>query len=407
VPIEIRTLTADEAVPFRRAVRHGFANPDTVDDEEWARTRLAPFDRAYAAFDGQAMVATLRSFATDLTVPGGGSIPAGALTAVTCHATHRRQGLLSRMITADLTDSARRGEAADVLIASEYPIYGRFGYGPATDSIRWEVDTTATGFVHPGAGRVEFVDNDTFRKEAPAIFERVREHRPGMIARGELVWDQLADVSRPPEEKPWQGFRLLARDDDGVAQGWASYTVVNDWTDLRPGSTVEVADLCAATPAAEARLWRFLAEIDLTTTVTARDRPVDDRLPWLLDNARAARQMARTDFLWVRLLDVAASLTARSYTASGRVVLEVVDPLGLAGGRFTLDASPDGAACDPTHEPADLTVPVHALGAAYLGGARLATLHAAGWLDEHAPGAVDAADAMFAGRIAPWCNTWF
>jgi predicted acetyltransferase len=407
VPIEIRPITAEEAVPFRRAVRHGFANPETVDDEEWARTRTSPLDRAYAAFDGQVIVATLRSFPTDLTVPGGGSIAAGALTAVTCHPTHRRQGLLTRMITADLTDSAKRGEAADVLIASEYPIYGRFGYGPATESTRWEIDTTATGFGHPGSGTVEFVDNEMFRKEAPAIFERVREQRPGMIGRRDLVWDQLADVCRPPEEKPWRGFRLLARDDDGVAQGWANYTVANDWTDLRPASIVEVADLCAAAPAAEARLWRFLAEIDLTTTVKARDRPVDDRLPWLLDNARAARPIARNDFLWVRLLDVAASLSARSYAASGRVVLEVVDALGLAGGRFALDGSPEGAACAPTAEPADLTVPVRTLGAAYLGGARLATLHGAGWLDEHTPGAVASADAMFAGRVAPWCNTWF
>ena len=173
------------------------------------------------------------------------------------------------------------------------------------------------------------------------------------------------------------------------------------------GSEMCIRDSCAATPAAEARLWRFLAEIVLTTTVKAQDRPVDDRLPWLLDNARAARPMVRTDFLWVRLLDVPSSLATRSYAATGRVVLEVVDPLGLAGGRFDLDVSPDGAACEPTAEPADVTVPVQALGAAYLGGARLTTLHAAGWLDEHAPGAVDAADAMFAGRIAPWCNTWF
>jgi predicted acetyltransferase len=254
---------------------------------------------------------------------------------------------------------------------------------------------------------VEFVDNDTYRKEAPAIFERVRAARPGMIGRTELDWDQRADLCRPPEAKPWLGFRLLTRDDDGVAQGWANYTVVDDWVDLRPRSAVEVTDLCAATPAAEARLWRFLAELDLIATVKARDRPVDDPLPWLLDNARAARQTARTDFLWVRILDVAASLTARSYGTPGRVVLEVVDPLGLAGGRFALDVTPDGAECVPSDESADLTVPVGTLGSAYLGGARVATLHAAGRVDEHVPGAVARADAMFAGPIAPWCNTWF
>jgi predicted acetyltransferase len=405
--IEIRTITADEAVAHRRAVRAGFGTADTVDDPDWVADVYEPLDRVYAAFDGRAIVATLQSFPTELTVPGGRVVRAGALTAVACRATHRRQGLLTRMITDDLASSRERGESAQVLIASEYPIYGRFGYGPATHTVSWELETRATGFVTPGSGTVELVDNETFRKEAPAIFERVRTQRPGMIERSDFDWDVHADLRRRPEDKPWPGFRVLARDDDGAAQGWASYKVIDDWTDLRARSTAEVADLCAATPAAEARLWRFVAEHDLVTRMKASDRPVDDSLPWLLDNARAVRQTGRVDFLWVRVLDVAASLAARSYTVAGRLVLEIVDPLGLAGGRLALDATPEGAACVPTQESADLSLPIRTLGAAYLGGVRLTTLHAAGWLDEHAPGAVARADAVLAGAVAPWCNTWF
>ena len=405
--IEIRAITADEADGFRRAVRAGFGDPDTVDDPEWSLAAAEPLDRTYAAFDDGSIVATLRSFPTELTVLGGSAVRAGALTAVTCRATHRRQGLLTRMITADLASSVERGEPAHVLIASEYPIYARFGYGPATLSIAWELDASQTRFATAGIGTVEFVDNDTFRKEAPAVFEHVRSSRPGMIARHDFDWDVRADLRRRPEDKPWKGFRVLARDDDGVAQGWANYKVEHSWVDLRSRSTAEVADLCAASPAAEARLWRFLAELDLVTTVTAVDRPVDDTLPWLLENARAVRQTGRADFLWVRLLDVAAAFAARSYAAAGRLVIEVTDSLGFAGGRFVVDASPEGASCAPTDDSAELTLPVHALGAAFLGGARLATLHAAGWLDEHRPGAVARADAMFAGAVAPWCNTWF
>jgi Acetyltransferase (GNAT) domain len=79
--IEIRTITADEAVAFRRAVRAGFGNADTVDDPEWSMATADPIDRLYAAFDGTSIVATLRSFPTDLTVPGGGGVPSGALPA--------------------------------------------------------------------------------------------------------------------------------------------------------------------------------------------------------------------------------------------------------------------------------------------------------------------------------------
>jgi predicted acetyltransferase len=407
VAIEIRTITAEEADAYRRAVRAGFGKPETVDDPDWSVPAGEPLDRAWAAFDSNSIVATLRSFPTELTVPGRRSVPSGALTAVTCRATHRRRGLLTQMITADLASSRDRGEPVDVLIASEYPIYGRFGYGPAVHSIGWELDASASGFVSPGTGTVEFVDNEAFRKEGPAIFERVRASRPGMIGRSDFDWDVRADLRRRPEDQPWQGFRVLVRDDDGLAQGWANYKIMDRWEDMRPRSNAEVADLCAADPAAEARLWRFLAELDLVTTVTAADRPVDDRLPWLLDNARAARQTSRIDFLWVRVLDVAACLTARTYAATDRLVLDVVDPLGLAGGRFALDGSPEGATCVPTDQPAELTIPVRTLGSAFLGGVRVSTLHAAGWLDEHVPGAVARADAMFAGDVAPWCNTWF
>ena len=404
---EIRAITPDEALVYRRAVRAGFGYPDTVDDDEFARAMSDTCERALVTFDRGAIVATLQSFPTELTVPGGATVAAGGLTAVTCRATHRRQGLLTRMMEIDLAGSRDRGELVEILIAAEYPIYGRFGYGPAVYSTRWELDATVLTFANRGAGTIEYVDNATYRKEAPAIFERVRAQRPGMIERSDFNWDVYADLRRRPEDKPWVGFRLLVRDDDGVAQGWANYVHKEQWTDMRPHSTAEVRDLCAATPAAEARLWRFLAEFDHVATVTAGDRSADELLPWLLIDARAARQMALSDFVWVRPLDVPGLLSARAYVASGRVVLEIVDAQGLAGGRFALDASPDGATCVATDESAEITLPVRTLGAVSLGGVRLAPLHAAGWADEHAPGAIHRADALFAGSVVPWCNTWF
>ena len=75
-------------------------------DHEFRRGHTE-LDRAWAAFDGTSVVGTLRSFPTPLTLPGGASVTSAALTAVTVTATHRRQGLLTRMITGDL-DSVRR-----------------------------------------------------------------------------------------------------------------------------------------------------------------------------------------------------------------------------------------------------------------------------------------------------------
>ena len=97
-----------------------------------------------------------------------------ALTAVTVTATHRRQGLLTRMITGDLDSSVDKGEPVGILIAAEFPIYGRFGYGSAADHNVLKLDVSRTRWVREAEGTVELADEATARKEAPSVYERFR-----------------------------------------------------------------------------------------------------------------------------------------------------------------------------------------------------------------------------------------
>jgi len=48
-----------------------------------------------------------------------------------------------------------------------------------------------------------------------------------------------------------------------------------------------------------------------------------------------------------------------------------------------------------------------ALGAASLGGTRLADITRAGGATEHRPGALAEADRLFKTVDDPWCTTWF
>jgi predicted acetyltransferase len=154
-------------------------------------------------------------------------------------------------------------------------------------------------------------------------------------------------------------------------------------------------------------LWHHLLSLDLTASVRVEDRPADELLPLLLTDARHAQPSGRADFLWIRPLDVAGMLAARSYLVPGQIVLEVVDAAGLAGGRFALDGGLDGASCARTAASADLTLDAAALGSVYLGGYGVRMLAAAGLVDEHSTNAVTRADAMFRSPITPWCSTWF
>ena len=119
-------------------------------------------------------------------------------------------------------------------------------------------------------------------------------------------------------------------------------------------------------------------------------------------------QMKLEDQLWLRVLDVASALTARTYGRPGRLVLDVADPFLGLGGRFELDADEAGAAtCKPVRRAADLEMTIADLGAVYLGGASFTALAAAGRVVERRAGALARADQLFAHHPLPWCSTFF
>ncbi|HEU0087807.1 MAG TPA: GNAT family N-acetyltransferase [Pseudonocardiaceae bacterium] len=403
----VRTITEDEVPSWCGAMNTGFLNPAGDVDAEARRPGLH-LDRTWGGFDGGRMVATLRSFPCQMTVPGGGALAASAVTAVTTTSTHRRRGLASRLIAAELAASRERGEPVSILIAAEWRIYGRFGYGPATEHQTWTVDAGAARLRQPPRGSVEYADRDTARALAPEVYQRHRVARPGEISRPGRFWDIDFGILRYPSwPDPRPALSVVARDCAGAAIGVARYAFEEKWAGRQPRGQVSVQLFVTGEAAAEALLWNHLLSLDLVSSVRVEDRPADELLPWLLTDARHAQPSDRSDFLWLRPLDVAGMLAARSYLVPGRVVLDVVDTGGLTGGRFALDAGPDGACCVPTTASADLILDVAALGSIYLGGYRVRTLAAVGLIDEHSPGAVARADAMFRCPVTPWCSTWF
>ena len=64
--------------------------------------------------------------------PAARSVPAGGVTVVGVLPTHRRRGVLTAMMQAQLEDCRARGDVVAYLWASEATIYGRFGYGLAS-----------------------------------------------------------------------------------------------------------------------------------------------------------------------------------------------------------------------------------------------------------------------------------
>ena len=406
--VEVRDVEDDERAEWNRVLDTAFLRPvrdQAADDAYWARHPTPPEGSSHqlGAFSGGCLVGTAHVFSTSVSLPGGADLAVEGLSGVGVLPTHRRRGALTGLMATTLRGAADRSAAASVLIAAEYPIYGRFGYGPATESTAWEVRVPSRFRRPVPEGTTELVEPAELRKLGPDLFAELRTQRPGNIERDDLDWDSVTGLDPMPWRDPWQGSCIVRRDPAGRPTGYATYHVERGSDGRRPDSTLHVDDLVATDPAAAAALWHACCEVDWVRTVRAADRPVDEIVPYLLVDGRDARQVARDDFMWLRVLDPIPVLGRRRSLAAGRVVIEVLDEAGFAGGRYEVD----GEGCRRSTRAADLTIPVEALGAVALGGSPVRTLAAAGWLQEERAGALDDADALFHWPVAPWCATWF
>ncbi|MEV5335691.1 GNAT family N-acetyltransferase [Streptomyces werraensis] len=412
--IDVRPIDESEFADWSRAMNIGFLRRPTISEEllEARRAQFVP-GRTVGAFDDGRCVATFRSFAQELTVAGGAAVPADAVTNVTVSPTHRRRGLLTRMMAQDLAAAKERGDVVATLIAAEYPIYGRYGFGPATWTTEWTIDVPRAGLDPRWAGpedggRIDLVDAEDVRKLGPELHERLRRSQPGAVSRDELWW-QLATGAVRFHETFHEPFHVVHRSAAGEVQGMAAYTTDDTWGDAKqPLNTAKVKWLIGVTPAAERALWRYLCSIDWVVRVRSGYRAPDDLLPHFLPDPRAAAVTTQADWLWVRILDVVRALEARTYEAAGALVLEVADADGLAGGRYRLEASADGAGtCAPTTENPDLSLDVADLATLWLGDESAVRLAALGRVREERAGAARQADALLRTSRRPWCPDIF
>jgi predicted acetyltransferase len=315
---------------------------------------------------------------------------------------------MRRQLT-ELHEQQREPVAA--LWAAEYPIYGRFGYAPATfrggligrtERLRLRPD------VDLGSGRVDVVSREAYQAAAPALYESVRRFVPGNLTRDDRWWNRL--LSDEPDDRNGATERrfLLHTEPDGTVTGYAAYRLKGAWTDAgEPDGTLIVEEVRASSTPAYASLWKVLLSVDLVRTLKVYTASVDDPLKQMLTDPRALN-LRPTDALWVRLVDVGAALSARRYPAPIDMVFEVRDPFcPWNDGRWHVWGHPAGAFCDRTDRDPDIVLGIEALSAAYLGGVSLATLQAAGRVTEVSPGAVTLASTAFFWPVTPWCPEEF
>ncbi|WP_328298648.1 GNAT family N-acetyltransferase [Streptomyces sp. NBC_00435] len=404
--LETRVLQADEWDVWYDHLELAFGGvPESPEERELYKS-LTETERSLGVWDGGTCVGSAGAFTFRLSVPGGALVPAAGVTMVGVAPTHRRRGVLTSLMRRQLDDVRAGGEPLAVLTASDPAIYGRFGYGTATYTMALDIDTTRVRLsVPPGTDdvRLRLVDPRKALADCERVYAALVAGRPGIPAR-QPGWELLSLLDPESDRNGASPLKcVVAERANGEVVGYARYRVRPDWDLTGSDGRVHVTDLDALDPAAYAALWRYVFSIDLTWTVRAHRRPVDDAVLHLVTDARRSQPRLR-DTMHVRLVDLPAALAARTYGAPLDVVLEVEDAFcPWNAGRWRLSAGADGAAtCTRTEDPAELELSVRELGSAYLGGFTLNSLAAAGLVREVRPGALAPASRAFAGDVAPW-----
>jgi predicted acetyltransferase len=275
------------------------------------------------------------------------------------------------------------------------------------------VDARRSGEVPPpdgvagtDSGRMRYVTETEAATVLPAVWDRHWRRTPGEVDRTPGFWADGALDGDHARAGASARHIVVHEDAGGRSDGFAIYRIAQDFGVGGTNHEARLLSLAAGSDQVEAALLRFLLDIDLVGTLTW-DAPVDLPLRWRLADPRALLVTAERDLLWLRPLDVAACLAARTYRTDGELALEVVDERRAAGGRFLLVGGADGAECRRTDREPDLVVTVADLGSLLAGGTTWRTLQRAGRIDERAGGAVSRADALFRPERAAYCATEF
>jgi predicted acetyltransferase len=375
------------------------------DPEGYERfSRMLPLERMHAAWDDGQIVGGAGAFPFRMSVPGGALQCAGT-TVVGVAPTHRRRGVLQAMMRAHLDDAHERGEPIAALWASEETIYGRFGYGPAAFAGEVAIPREHAQFraPHERVGTIRVIEKEEALQAFPPLWEALARERPGMFIRSQEWWE-LRTVRDPPERRDGAGPKRFALFElDGEPAAYAIYRHKMDWEDGVSTGKVVVVEAIGSSAPALVEIWRYLLDIDWVATINSWLLPPDHPLFFVLAQPRRMRYRSG-DGLWMRLLDVGAALSGRTYPEDGELVFDLHDAFcPWNEGRWRLA----GGQAERTEAKADLALEVEVLGSAYLGGIRFAQLAQGGHVEELTPGAIERADGIFRHGLHPWCPEIF
>jgi predicted acetyltransferase len=395
--VEVRALTSTQEkrqafAQFRQAML-GIGDIGRADAA--AETAYLESGSPLGGFIDGTLQGVVNGFAGAIALPGGTYVSHLAVTHVGVSPTQTRNGIARALLSEQLRRAHADGYVVAGLRASDARIYGRYGYGIASWAVRQDVDLANGGRPKPER-RTDLRVVDAF--ESFDLFQRIAAAEPSPRSANLQRWDgwwKIQEFRTRHGSTPHHAVVLGA---EGSEHGYIRFHIqASDNWFTSTQRTAIVDDLIAHDDDAWRALLGHLLSQDILHKVILPSRPVDDPLPRLVDNLRAVQTSELRDESWVRPLDLAKLLNARSYDSNARVVIKVSDPL-IADNDGVWAVGADGA--EKSAETANISLPIDTLTELVFSASSAWSLAASGRLRGDRAD-IDALDQVFATEQKP------
>ena len=404
--VEIRHITEKEHQEYLQIVYTVFGMKP-VKEYLKRRKHTMESDRCLAAYVDGKIVGANGVLSFTLSIPKG-TVKAGGIIDVVVYPTHRRQGIMSKLMKRQLNEILNKNEPIAFLYSADSGTYGRFGFGLATFQESWEIQRTDTKFRktltdYNNAKNIEMVSAKEISNIMPKIYNETWYYRPGMIKRGKPRWDRLKLEMERQDIPGISSYALFKK--NGNPEGYVNYRL--DLNTTATNGNLMINEIISTTNEAHLNLLNFCLNIDGVKKITSKSRPLDDPITWILEEPRKLYRNVE-DQLHLRILDVPNALISRKYNTDGQITMLIKDNIFESNNtKFILKTFGDIVTCEKTDLPHDITIDIRELGSLYLGGTNWLNLWKSKLIETNSFEKLQLADQMFYSTQSPWCADYF
>lgn len=384
---------------FRQAM---LGLPDLGRADPEGEARYLADGKPLGLFEGGVLSGVANGYASQIALPGGQRVRHLSVTHVGVAPQATRRGVASRLLVEQLRRAKADGYVVAGLRASDSRIYGRYGYGIASWSVRQELDLSRASLAVPAIREgLRFVD----AYQSFDLFKRISDSSPTPRAAALSRWDGWWAMQELRVRHAGTPHYAVVFAPHGAERGFLRFHIEpsDNWF-TSPRRSIVVDDLVAHDGEAWRSLIGHLFSQDILHRAVFPSCPADDPLPLLVTDPRAIEVSGLRDESWVRPLDLAALLNGRSYQGTEAVVVDVDDPIiPENSGKWRI--GPDGVA--KSNEASNAWIGIGDLASLIFGAQGATALATSGRLVTSSDAATVRLDSLFRTERKPHAGISF